>query len=285
MKHDSAFFEREYNARAAIPEHPQIFARWAEQAAITRRLRACLIDLPFGETAAERLDYFPTREEAAPLLVFIHGGYWRSLDKSDFSWLAPPFVQHGVALALLNYGLAPATPIEDIVRQQIAALAWLYRNGDRLGFDPDRIVVAGHSAGAHLTAMMMAALWPVVADDLPATLVKAGLAISGIYDLAPLIRAPFVNVDLRLDAKRARTLSPVHMPPATDAPLITAVGALESSEFRRQNALIGRAWKANISRAIPMARTNHLTVVDELANPGSVLFDAALELIRISKRH
>ena len=285
MKHDSAFFEREYNARAAIPEHPQIFARWAEQAAITRRLRACLIDLPFGETAAERLDYFPTREEAAPLLVFIHGGYWRSLDKSDFSWLAPPFVQHGVALALLNYGLAPATPVEDIVRQQIAALAWLYRNGDRLGFDPDRIVVAGHSAGAHLTAMMMAALWPVVANDLPATLVKAGLAISGIYDLVPLVQAPFVNVDLRLDAKRARTLSPVHMPPATNAPLITAVGALESSEFQRQNALIGRAWKSNISRDIPIARTNHLTVVDELANPGSVLFDAALEQIRTTKRH
>jgi len=144
MKHDSAFFEREYNARATIPEHPQIFAHWAEQAAITRRLRACLIDLPFGETAAERLDYFPTRQEAAPLLVFIHGGYWRSLDKSDFSWLAPPFVQHGVALALLNYGLAPATPMEEIVRQQIRALAWLYRNGDRLGFDPERIVVAGH---------------------------------------------------------------------------------------------------------------------------------------------
>jgi arylformamidase len=285
MKHDSAFFEREYNARAAIPEHPQIFARWAEQAAITRRLRACLIDLPFGETATERLDYFPTRQEAAPLLVFIHGGYWRSLDKSDFSWLAPPFVQHGVALALLNYGLAPATSMEEIVRQQIRALAWLYRNGDRLGFDPERIVVAGHSAGAHLTAMMMAALWPVTASDLPAKLVKAGLAISGIYDLAPLLQAPFVNVDLQLDTRRARSLSPIHMPPATDAPLITAVGALESSEFKRQNALIGRAWKNVVMRDLPMTGTHHLTVVDELANPGSPLFDAALDLVRGSKRH
>jgi arylformamidase len=283
MKHDSAFFEREYNARAAIPEHPQIFARWAEQGAITRRLRACLIDLPFGDTAAERLDYFPTRVESAPLLVFIHGGYWRSLDKSDFSWLAPPFVQHGVALSLLNYGLAPATPIEDIVRQQVRALAWLYRNGDRLGFDPERIVVAGHSAGAHLTAMMMAALWPVVATDLPARLVKGGLAISGIYDLAPLVQADFVNVDLRLDAARARRVSPVHLPPATDAPLITAVGGLESSEFHRQTALIGRAWKGIVRRDVPMAGRNHLTVVDELANPASPLFDAALELVRDSR--
>ena len=225
MSRDPAFFEREYNARAAIPEHPQIFARWAEQGAITRRLRACLADLPFGETPAERLDYFPTRLDAAPLLVFIHGGYWRSLDKSDFSWLAPPFVQHGVAMALLNYGLAPQTSIEEMVRQQLRALAWLYRNGDRLGFDPERIVVVGHSAGAHLTAMMMAALWPVYSADLPRALVKAGLAISGIYDLGPLVHTPFVNVDLRLDAHRARALSPVHMPPATDAPLVTAVGA------------------------------------------------------------
>jgi arylformamidase len=283
MTRDPAFYEREYNARAAIPEHPQIFARWAEQGAITRRLRACLSDLPFGETPAERLDYFPTRQEAAPLLVFIHGGYWRSLDKSDFSWLAPPFVQHGVALALLNYGLAPNTPIEDMVRQQLRALAWLHRNGDRLGFDPERIVVVGHSAGAHLTAMMMAALWPVYADDLPRSLVKAGLAISGIYDLAPLVHTPFVNVDLRLDTRRARAVSPVHMPPATSAPLITAVGSLESSEFHRQTQLISSAWKDVHLRNVPMAGVNHLTVMDQLANPASPLFDAALDLVRLSK--
>ena len=284
MKHDNAFYEREYNARAAIPDHPQIFARWAEQAAITRRLRACLVDLPYGETPAERLDYFPTRQEAAPLLVFIHGGYWRSLDKSDFSWLAPPFVQQGIALALPNYGLAPVTPIEDMVRQQLQALAWLYRNGDRLGFDPERIVVAGHSAGAHLTAMMMAALWPAYAQDLPATLVKGGLAISGIYDLEPLMKAAFVNVDLQLDRPRARQLSPVHLPPSTLAPLITAVGALESSEFRRQTTLIGDAWKSVLLRDVSMAGTNHLTVVDQLANPDSALFEAALYLVRSSKR-
>jgi arylformamidase len=284
MKHDTAFFEREYNARAAIPDHAQIFARWAEQGALTRRQRACVTDLSFGDTPAERLDYFPCRQEAAPLLVFIHGGYWRSLDKSDFSWLAPAFVQHGVAVALPNYGLAPATSIEDIVRQQIRALAWLYRNGDRLGFDPERIVVSGHSAGAHLTVMMMAALWPMVATDLPANLVKAGLAISGIYDLEPLVQARFVNVDLRLDATRARRLSPAHLPPATDAPLITAAGALESSEFRRQTTLIGRAWKQVLRRDVPMTGKNHLTVVDELASPASPLFDAALELVRDSRR-
>jgi len=280
MKYSAEFCEREYNARAAIPEHPQIFARWAEQAAATRRLRACLLDLSYGETAGERLDLFPARSDTAPLLVFIHGGYWRSLDKSDFSWIAPPFVGHGVAVALLNYGLAPKTPIEEIVRQMLRAHAWLHRNGDRLGFDPCRIYTAGHSAGAHLTAMMMAALWPVYEPDLPADLVKGGLAVSGIYDLEPLVYAPFLEADLQLTVPRARKLSPALMPPATDRPLYTAVGALESSEFRRQTALIAKAWPKNVVREVPMPGLHHLNVIDELANPASALFDAALELIR-----
>jgi arylformamidase len=280
MKYTVEFCEREYNARAAIPEHPQIFSRWAEQSAATRRLRACLIDLPFGDTAAERLDLFPARSDGAPLLVFIHGGYWRSLDKSDFAWLAPPFVDHGVSVALLNYGLAPKTPMDEIVRQVLRAHAWLYRNADRLGFDPNRITTAGHSAGAHLTAMMMAALWPVFGADLPADLVKGALAVSGIYDLEPLLHAPFVRSDLKLTPKLARLLSPVHLPPATGRPLYTAVGGLESGEFRRQTALIGKAWPRTVARTMPMPGFHHLNVIEELANPASPLFDATLELIR-----
>jgi arylformamidase len=280
MRYTAEFCEREYNARASIPEHPQIFARWAEQSAAVRRLRACVIDLNYGETTGERLDLFPASRDGAPLLVYIHGGYWRSLDKSDFAWIAPPFVNHGVSVALLNYGLAPATPMEEIVRQMLRAHAWLYRNGDRLGFDPNRICLVGHSAGAHLTAMMMAAIWPAFGADLPADLVKGGLAISGIYDLEPLRHAPFIRADLGLDAKRARLLSPVHMPPATGRPLYTAVGALESGEFRRQTALIGKAWPRNLVREIPMPGLHHLNVVEELANLASPLFDAALQMTR-----
>jgi len=157
MRYTVEFCEREYNARLAVPDHPQIFARWADQAAATRRSRACLLDLPYGESPAEKLDLFPTRAAAAPLFVFIHGGYWRSRDKSEFSWIAPPLVSHGVAVALPNYGLAPTTPMEDIVRQVLGSLAWLYRNAQRYDIDRERIYVAGHSAGGHLTAMMMAA--------------------------------------------------------------------------------------------------------------------------------
>jgi arylformamidase len=280
MTSDTAFLEREYNARASIRDHPQIFARWAEQGAAARRMRACEVDLQYGSLNVERLDIFHAHQADAPLLVYIHGGYWRSLDKSDFSWIAPPLLQHGIAVAFTNYGLAPQTSIEDIVRQQLKALGWLYRNAQQLRFNPDRIVVAGHSAGGHLTAMMMAALWQQFDSTLPSSLVKAGLAISGLFDLRPLVRAPFVNADLKLDVRRARALSPIDMSSATSAPLITAVGALESSEFKRQSLEFGAAWSSNFVRHLELPHANHLTVCDELANPASPLFDAALELIR-----
>src|SRR5262249_26321029 len=153
---------------------------------------------------------------------------------------------------------------------------------DDLGFDPQRMYVSGHSAGGHLTAMMMAALWTAFADDLPRDLVKGALTISGVFDLEPLVHAPFLNVDLHLHLQRPRTLSPAHMLPATKAPLYTAVGGLESSEFKRQTALLAKRWRDNVVRDVPMDGFNHLTVIEELANPASPLFDAAIELIRRS---
>jgi arylformamidase len=271
--------ERQYNARAAIPDHPQIFARWAEHGAQVRRRRAGLIDMPYGDGDGERLDFFPTVHRTSPLLVFIHGGYWRSLDKSDFSWIAPPFLDAGVAVALLNYGLAPSVAVEDIVRQQLKALAWLYTRAEELGFDRQRIVVSGHSAGGHLTAMMMAALWPDLNPALPADLVKGGVAISGLFDLEPLVPLPFINSDLKLDVAAARRASPVHLPPATGAPLLTAVGALESDEFKRQAQLIHAAWPHNAREELEVAGANHLTVCDVLADPESALFRATLDLV------
>ena len=280
MTLNAEVLEREYNARASIPDHPQIFARWAEQGALTRRRRAGLIDVPYGDDPGERLDFFPTPQDRPPLFVFIHGGYWRSLDKFDFSWIAPTFLDAGAAVALLNYGLTPRVTVEEIVRQQLKAFAWLYRRADDLGFDRNRIVVSGHSAGGHLTAMMMAAQWPAFDPELPADLIKGGLAISGIYDLEPLVPLPFINTDLRLDAADARRLSPVHMPPATPAPLVTAVGGLESGEFKRQTQLIRRAWPKNARDDLDVPGANHLTVCDELAVESSPLFHAALALVK-----
>jgi arylformamidase len=275
----SAYNDRQYNARAAIPDHARIFERWNARSQQARAQLRCHLDVPYGASAAEKLDVFPAEGKSEALLVFIHGGYWRSLDKSDFSYLAPAFVRRGVTLALPNYGLCPKVGIEDIVKQNLLAIAWLWHYGARYGVNPGRLYVAGHSAGGHLTAMMLAARWNTYMPELPYNLVKGGLAISGIYELEPLVHAPFVNQDLKLDQALARRLSPATIPPATTAPLFTAVGGDESDEFKRQNALIARTWRYAFAGDIPMPGRNHLTVVEELANPDSALFKGAIQMM------
>ncbi|MDP2640435.1 MAG: alpha/beta hydrolase [Betaproteobacteria bacterium] len=275
----SAYYDRQYNARAMIPDHAQIFERWKKRSQEARTSLPCRLDIPYGATAAEKLDIFPAEGKSEALLVFIHGGYWRSLDKSDFSYLAPAFSRRGVTLALPNYGLCPKVGIEDIVKQNLLAIAWLWHYGARYGVNPGRLYVAGHSAGGHLTAMMLAARWNTYMPELPYNLLKGGLAISGIYDLEPLVHAPFVNQDLKLGRAQARRLSPATIPPATTAPLYTAVGGEESDEFKRQNALIARNWRYAFAGDIPMPGCNHLTVVEELANPDSALFKVALGMM------
>lgn len=269
----------EYNARAAIPNHPEIFARWrAESRAVRDELR-CEQDYYFGPSSAETLDLYPAAVSNAPLLVFIHGGYWRSLDKQDFSFLAPAFVRAGVAVAMPNYGLAPATPIAEMVRQMLRALAWLYRHASQLGIDRRRIVVAGHSAGAHLAAMMLAADWPLVANDLPRDMLCGAACISGIYDLQPLVRASFLQEDLRLDEATAQFVSPVRYRPGLSIPMITAVGGEESAEFQRQNRLISEAWPHCFRRDLPLPGRHHLASIEALGEPSHPLFHATLNLL------
>lgn len=273
------YYTHQYNARAMIPEHPRVFTRWVQESARVRRTTPGLFDLAYGETADERLDFFPANHSDAPLLVFIHGGWWRSLDKSDFSFIVPAFTRAGINVALTNYSLAPTASIEDIVLQQLRALAWLYRNAEKYDFNRDHMVVAGHSAGAHLSAMLMAAVWPIYAADLPPDMIKAGVLVSGIYDLEPVRHADFVNIDLQLTAERIAPLSPAFMPQAHPAPFITATGSLESDEFKRQNALIGNAWKAHHARDIALPDANHMTICDALASPDHDLCKAVVDLI------
>jgi arylformamidase len=280
MKKDQAeYYSTQYNARAAIPDHPYIFTRWAKDSAHVRRTSAALFDLAYGEADGERLDFFPAPRSDAPLMVFIHGGWWRSLDKSDFSFIAPAYTRAGFNVALTNYTLAPNASIADIVRQQLRAMAWLYRHAEAYDFDPTRIVVAGHSAGAHLAAMMMAAVWPAFDPALPADLVKGGILMSGIYDLAPVLHTDFVNVDLKLTPKDIEPLSPAGMPKAHDAPFITAVGGLESDEFKRQTGLLAQAWKQDHKGDIPLPDANHMTICDAFGTPGSALHEATIGLL------
>jgi arylformamidase len=225
---DPAFLAREYNNRELFPDHPRHFARWQEDSARARATMTCHLDLPYGASPGERIDLFPARKGDGSVLLFIHGGYWRSLDKKDFSYLAPAWVDAGVSLAVVNYDLCPKVTIETIVQQMLRACAWLYRNAERHGMDEERLFVSGHSAGGHLAAMMLAALWPTYDRGLPGDLVKGALSISGVYDLRPLQHVGWLNGDLRLDEEGAFRLSPAFLPPATRAPLGLAEGGLEN---------------------------------------------------------
>jgi arylformamidase len=280
---DPGFLSREYNNRALVPDHPQYFARWAEDSARARSRMSCYLDRRYGDMPGEAIDIFPARKGDGTCMMFIHGGYWRSLDKKDFSFLAPAWVDAGVSLAAVNYDLCPKVSMEEIVQQMLRASRWLWLHAEDYGMDQDRLYVSGHSAGGHLVAMLMCAVWPVFDSRLPKDLWKGGLAISGLYDLRPLPHVDFLQPDLRLDEPTALRLSPAFMPPATRAPVMTCVGGDESSEFQRQNAVLGERWRSAVSADIAMPRKNHFSVVDGLADQASALFQGARRLMKLDK--
>lgn len=280
---DTPLLSKLYDNRELVPDHAQHFARWAEGSQKARATMTCHLDLRYGDMPGETIDLFPSRRGDGSCMMFIHGGYWRSLDKRDFSFLAPTFVSGGISLAVVNYDLCPKVSVEEIVRQMLRASRWLWLHAEDYGMDQDRLYVSGHSAGGHLTAMVMTALWPVFDPRLPKDLWKGGLAISGLYDLRPLVNVDWLNADLRLDDDTARRLSPAFLPTATRAPVMNAVGGDESSEFLRQNALLGERWKSAFAGDVPMPGTNHFSVVDGLADEKGALYLAARKLMKLDK--
>lgn len=275
MNLDADFLEREYNPRVQIPAFAQYFARWKAEAQAARTALGGRLNLAYGSSPAETLDFFPAPGPAAPLLVFIHGGYWRALDKSDFSWIAPAYVAAGISVAVPNYGLAPATPLPEIVQQMRRACAWLHANAQTLGVSRRRLFCGGHSAGGHLTAMMLATDWPGFACGLPRRLLAGAFSVSGVFDLVPLTHAEFLRKDMRLDEAGARALSPCCLRLRDAAPLLLALGALESAEFHRQSALIAAHWPGICADpVIDVPGRDHLSVCDALSIPGNVLFES-----------
>ena len=279
MNKDTAYWESQYNNRAAVPDHPQYFARWAAESERVRRSVRCYLDVPYGPHAMEKLDLFQPPGRSRALLMFIHGGYWRALDKKDHSFVAAELVKHGVTVAVVNYALCPSVTIEDIVRQMLQASAWLWRNGGNFGAPYNRVHVAGHSAGGHLTAMMLAALWPSLARDLPKKVVSGGLAISGVYDLRDIVNVPSVNDDVRMTAAQAWKWSPMSLPPATDAPLYLAAGGKELPPFVEQNKAFGQHWKKVLAQDLPCPDDNHFSILEKLRDPSSALFRGAMKMM------
>lgn len=274
--------DAQYNNRARVPDFQRIVDRWTRESEAVTAAGYGKLDIAYGENARNKLDIFPVNAgKPSRSLVFVHGGYWQALGRETFRYMAPAINAAGMACVLIGYPLAPDVRVGDIVDSVRQALAWLWRNGDQYGVDPDEIHVSGHSAGGHLTAMMMGTVWPTVAEDLPQDLVKSGTAISGLYDLEP-VRLTYLNDSLGLDAPEAASLSPVNHPPPVDAgPLLAVVGADESDEFRRQQADYLELLDGHGSNAIgfELPGANHFTIIDGLGDPDSLLLGAIRSMV------
>ena len=264
--YDQAALDAQYNNRAAVADSARYIERWPAASKAARERLGGTLDLAYGPHPRHRLDIFPAKGGKAPVLAFIHGGYWQSLDKSVFSFVASPFVEAGVTVAMLGYPIAPEAGMDEIVASIRAALAWLGRHAGDHGGDPARLHLTGHSAGGHLTAYMMAEDFSAEAG-LPQPLLKGGLALSGLYELEP-IRLSYLNGPLRMDAAVARRNSPANRPVGR-MPLILAVGGAETDEFRRQQ----RDYAARCRQAgwpvgeIEVPGRNHFSVLEAMADP------------------
>lgn len=282
---DRDWLERMYNNRALVPDHAHYFERWARDSEAARAAPRAVLDLPYGSAPSETLDVFSAEQADAPVMVFIHGGYWRSLDKRDHSFIAPSFTQKGVCVVIPNYALCPGTErqpvtIPSIALQMVQALAWTWRHIAEHGGDPRRITVVGHSAGGHLAAMLLACHWRAADAALPEHLVRTALSISGLYELAPLQHVPSLEAALRLTDDDALRASPALWPAPKRGVLYAVAGGAESAEFHRQNALIRQAWT---SRTVPVCELypglHHFSVLDALADPTHPLQARAMTLL------
>ncbi len=264
-------YEVEYNNRARVPEHAEIFARWATDAAAYReRMQAdenAELALAYGTSPRQTVDlFFPEATGHTPLALFVHGGYWRSLEASTFSHMAAGLNAKGVAVAVAGYDLCPQVTIGQIINEIRTACLFLWR---RFG---QRLMVYGHSAGGHLAACMVATDWKKLDPKAPADLVPAGYSVSGLFDLAPLVHTA-MNSDLRLDEVEVGRVSPLNWPVAPGRAFDAVVGGAESSEFLRQSRIVVDAWrqKGIDARYEEIAGANHFTVLDPLSDPNSAM--------------
>jgi arylformamidase len=271
--------EAEYNNRARVPDFARIVDGWLADAAEYRQQaafeRRAELSLEYGGRPRQTIDLFwPDKlRRDGPLAVFIHGGYWQSRDPSDFSHVARGANARGLAVALVGYDLCPDVSVATIVDQIRAAILFLYRRHGR------RITVFGHSAGGHLTGCMVATNWRTLAPDVPADLVPAGLAISGLFELQPLLKTS-VNAKLGLDAAEARRLSPAFWPVLPGRRLEAWVGGVESPEYLRQSRSVVSNWTGagNAASYHEVPDANHFTVIAPLSDPKSPMVDHLIGL-------
>ena len=267
---DRPALDRAYNARDSVPDFTAEMQRWTNLSALARFQLNPSENIVFDPASGMALDWF-AGAPGGPVLLWIHGGYWRALSKTEQSLVAPAFVAAGIHVAIIDYSLAPAVTLDEIICQARAAAAFVAATAATHGADPARIFAAGHSAGGHLTGMLLADPGPL----------RGGIALSGLFDLEP-IRRSYVNEWLRLDAPAAHRLSPLHNIPDSAPALLASYGALESDEFRWQSETYVAAWQAAGHRAtlMPQPARHHFDIVVAVGDPADPLCRAVIDFIQ-----
>jgi arylformamidase len=270
---DRAALDAAYNNGAAVADRADWIARWKEKSAQIRAEKGARLDVAYGPRPRERLDYLPSGKANAPLLAFIHGGYWQSNDKDMFAFVSEGPRARGINVAMIGYMLAPDVRLTDIVAEMHQALSYLDRHAADFGFDRQKIFVAGWSAGGHLTAT--AASHPSV---------RGGIPISGIFDLEP-ISLNYLNEKLSLSADEIANLSPLRTLGNRSPPLWVTAGANELPELRRQSREFAAA---GIARGLPFRHRelpghHHFSILDEIAKPDGSITTMLADLIATAK--
>ncbi len=276
--------ERAYSPSSCVPSIDPFIAAYATRSREALDRIGCRRNLAWGPGPEERLDLFPAPQSDAPLLVFIHGGYWQLLSKNESLFAAPDCVAHGIAYAAIDYTLAPRATLAEIVDQCRRAIAWLWREAGRLGIDRRRIFIAGSSAGAHLAAMLLVGGWHA-AHGVPDDLIAGAVLLSGVFDVEPLI-GTYINDAVRLRQDDVAPLSPQRLECGPPLPTIIAWGEAETGEFKRQS----RTFAAKLAAAGFPAKTleapgrNHFDIVFDLTAGDTPLGGACLAMIEKGSR-
>lgn len=267
-----------YNVELSVPDFSIYRDLYINESARAREELDCILDVPFGPTLDETVDIFPAADPNAPILVFVHGGYWRILSSKEFSLVAHGPVAAGYTVIVTNYSLCPKVSISEITRQSRAALAWIYKTDRSFNGDRNQIYVSGHSAGGHQVARLLSTPWEQE-YGLPADIIKGGLSISGLFDLRPL-RYSWLQPKLLLNHEVIERESPQFHVPNSAPPLTLTVGGQEPSEFIRQSQDYCEAWRSRGLPAsyLPLPEKNHFSAIDGFLVPDSPLMSMLNEL-------
>lgn len=272
--------DNQYRASATVPNIQLFIDQYISLSSDAQMNLDCILDLKYGPGDEETLDLFPVpKQKSSPLFIFIHGGYWRMLSKNESSFMAPNLVRKNVAVAAINYTLAPYAKIDQIVSECRRSIKWLYDNATNYGIDREQIYVGGSSAGGHLTGMMVSRNWQN-SYGVPSDVIKGGLPISGLFDLEPIAKS-FVNEWMGMSDIDAKRNSPDQNITDQGCPLIVAVGENETSEFKRQSSDFTKLWNNNgrIANFLECKNNNHFDAPLELCKADSIMTKSLISMI------